>query len=76
MILKITNNSGGTVASVVNGGSMYISFTTVICDANGTITHYRADNSTAFIAVPSGHTAQVGELGGNQAFATMLTSVA
>jgi hypothetical protein len=76
MILKITNNSGGTVAGVTNGGAKYINLVAIICDANGTITKFKEQYSSSFISLPSGHTAQLGELGSNQAFATTLTSVA
>ena len=67
MILKVTNNSGGTVADVVDGGSMYISFTSVIVNASNVITHYKTDNGGSFVAVPSGHVALAGELPSNNA---------
>jgi len=74
MLLRITNNSGGTVANVVDGGWQYVSVTSVILNATGVITHYKADNSGSYTAVPSGHTIDLGELGKNKSFHILASS--
>jgi hypothetical protein len=74
MLLKITNNSGGTVANVTDGGFMYVSFSSVITTSVNAITHYKADNSGSYVAVPSGHKAEVGEITRHGEFSTVLRS--
>jgi len=74
MILRIKNNSGGTVSNVVDGGWQYVSVTSVICNASGVITHYKADNSGSYAAVPTDHVIDMGELGKNKAFHILVSS--
>jgi len=74
MLLKITNNTAGTVANVTAGGCMYISFSSVICNSANVITHYKADNSGSFVAVPADHKAEVGDLTRHGEFSSKLRS--
>ena len=74
MLLRIKNNSGGTVSNVVDGGWQYVSVTSVICNASGVITYYKADNSGSYAAVPSGHIIDIGELGRNKVFNILASS--
>jgi len=74
LILKVTNNSGGTVSNVVDGGAQYISVTSVIANATNVITHYKADNSGSYVAVPTGHKVELGSIARSKSFAALLSS--